>query len=190
MIKIKKVTKAKALKAVKDLLLWIGEDPSREGLYETPDRFLLALEEKMQGYKKNPQDILQKQFSETANYSGIIQLRNIKIESLCEHHLAPIIGRAHLAYLPNNKVVGLSKLARLVEIFTHRLQLQERLTSQIAQALWDNLKPKGVAIQIIAKHHCMNHRGVKHDKAFMVTEQFLGEFKNDYALQKKFLETF
>ena len=184
----RKVNFKKALESVENLLIWLGENPHREGLKETPDRFLRALEEKMIGYKKNPSEILSKQFSETANYNGIIQLRDIKIESLCEHHLAPIIGRAHLAYIPSKMVVGLSKLARLVEVFTHRLQLQERLTVEIADALWEGLQPKGVAIQIIAQHHCMNHRGVKHDKAFMVTEHFIGLFQEDCKLQNKFLE--
>jgi GTP cyclohydrolase I len=188
MDKQRKINRKKALEAIKNLLLWIGEDPNREGLQETPDRFLRALDEKLQGYKQNPLDILSKQFSETASYNGIIQLRDIKVESLCEHHLAPIIGKAHLAYIPNTRVVGLSKLARLVEVFAHRLQLQERLTVQIAQSLANILQPQGVAIQIIAQHHCMNHRGIKHEGAFMVTEHFTGIFQKDVNLQKKFLE--
>jgi GTP cyclohydrolase I len=188
MDKQRKINRKKALEAVANLLMWMGEDPNREGLKETPDRFLRALEEKLQGYKQNPLDILNKQFSETANYNGIIQLRDIKVESVCEHHLAPIIGRAHLAYIPNRQVVGLSKLARLVEVFAHRLQLQERLTAQIGQSLDDILQPQGVAIQIIAQHHCMNHRGVKHEGAFMITEHFTGVFQKDANLQKKFLE--
>ena len=183
----KKVTKIEALNAIRTLLLWIGENPEREGLIETPERIIKSYAEKFSGYHKDPADILAKQFSETSGYSGIIILSDINVESHCEHHFAPIIGKAHIGYLPQNRVVGISKLARLVEMFAKRLQLQERLTAQIANAIVTYLDPKGVVVMIEAKHHCICHRGIQHRDTMMVTSCFLGEFESNNTLQQQFL---
>jgi GTP cyclohydrolase I len=182
------VTKDEAEEAIRTILLWIGEDPMREGLIDTPKRVIKSYAEKFNGYNIDPKDILNTEFSETDNYNGIVLLSNIDIESHCEHHLAPIIGRAHIGYIPNNKVVGISKLARIAEVFSHRLQLQERLTSQIANAINQCLEPLGVAVMIKAKHHCICHRGVKHRETDMVTSVFLGSFNNNPDLIRQFID--
>ena len=182
-----KISQEEAEKAVKTLLLFIGEDPEREGLLETPSRVVKAYKERFNGYKVNPADLLSKKFSETSNYKGMILLSNIEIESACEHHLAPIIGKANVAYIPKDKVVGISKLARIVQAFAHRLQLQERLTAQIAHTINDCLNPLGVAVTIRAKHHCICHRGVGHRDTEMVTSTFLGKFETDQELVRQFI---
>ncbi len=173
----KDISQEEAEKAIKTIITWIGEDSNREGLIDTPKRVLKSYLEKFDGYNIDPKDILSTSFSETNNYKGVITLSNIEIESTCEHHLAPIIGKTSVSYIPRNKVVGISKLARVVEVFSHRLQLQERLTSQIAHVINECLSPKGVAVIIKAKHHCICYRGVLHRKTMMETSCFLGEFE-------------
>lgn len=173
----KKVTKNEAIEAIKTILKWIGEDPSREGLIETPARVVESYEEYFSGYKQDPKEILNVSFSEIANYQDVIILKDIRFESFCEHHMAPIIGFVHIAYLPDKKVVGISKLARLVEVFSKRLQIQERMTAQIAQAIFNELKAKGVAVIVEAEHHCMTTRGVYNASSKMRTQSFLGELK-------------
>jgi GTP cyclohydrolase I len=182
------ISQKEAEEAVRTLLRWIGEDPEREGLIDTPQRFIKSYAEKFAGYKTDPKEVLSKQFSETAGYKGIIILADIAVESFCEHHIEPIVGRAHVGYIPKGKVVGISKLARLVEVFTRRLQLQERLTAQIAHAINDCLMPEGVAVMVEAKHHCICHRGVHHRDAMMMTSSFLGVFENDQDLVKNFMD--
>lgn len=181
----KHISQEEAEIAVRTLIAWIGDDPYREGLVDTSKRFLKSYLERFKGYKIDPKDILSTTFSETNDYKGIITLSNIEIESTCEHHLAPIIGKATVSYIPKDKVVGISKLARVVEVFSHRLQLQERLTSQIANAINECLEPKGVAVIIKAKHHCICHRGVQHRKTLMTTSTFLGKFDTDPELIQK-----
>jgi GTP cyclohydrolase I len=176
-----------AEEAVKTLLQWMGEDIEREGLVETPKRVIKSFAEKFAGYKTDPKVLLSKKFSETSGYKGIVMLSDITVESHCEHHMSPIIGRAYVAYLPSDKVVGISKIARLVEVFSKRLQLQERMTAQIANAIDENLEPKGVAVLIEAKHHCICHRGVNHRDTMMMTSSFLGEFKTDEKLMNQFI---
>lgn len=176
-----------AEEAVKTLLQWMGEDIEREGLVETPKRVIKSFAEKFAGYKTDPKVLLSKKFSETSGYKGIVMLSDITVESHCEHHMSPIIGRAYVAYLPSDKVVGISKIARLVEVFSKRLQLQERMTAQIANAIDENLEPKGVAVLIEAKHHCICHRGVNHRDTMMMTSSFLGEFKTDEKLINQFM---
>lgn len=181
------VSNEEAEEAVKTLLQWMGEDIEREGLVETPKRVIKSFTEKFAGYKTDPKVLLSKKFSETSGYKGIVMLSDITVESHCEHHMSPIIGRAHVAYLPSDKVVGISKIARLVEVFSNRLQLQERMTAQIANAIEENLEPKGVAVLIEAKHHCICHRGVNHRDTMMMTSSFLGEFKTDEKLMNQFM---
>lgn len=183
----KKVTEKDAENAIKTLLLWLGEDINREGLTETPSRVIKAYSERFKGYKIDPKHLLSKQFSETCGYKGIITLSNIEVESTCEHHLAPIIGKANVAYIPKDKVVGISKLARVVEAFSKRLQLQERLTAEIAQSINDCLNPSGVAVTIKAKHHCICHRGVSHRDTEMITSVFLGRFETEPELARQFV---
>jgi GTP cyclohydrolase I len=181
------ISNKEAEQAVKTLLEWIGEDVEREGLIETPKRVIKSFAEKFAGYKTDPKTLLSKKFSETSGYQGLVMLSDITVESYCEHHMSPIIGKAHIAYLPAEKVVGISKIARLVEVFSRRLQLQERMTAQIANAIDENLKPKGIAVLIEAKHHCICHRGVTHRDTMMITTSFLGEFKTDEKLINQFL---
>lgn len=180
------VSREEAEEAIRTLLRWIGEDPGREGLVETPKRVIRSYEERFNGYKINPQDVLSKKFSETSGYQGMVMLSDITIESHCEHHMSPIIGKAHVAYIPHHQVVGISKIARLVEVFSQRLQLQERMTAQIAHAIDDHLTPRGVAVLIEAKHHCICHRGVNHRDTAMVTSCFLGDFNLDEKLMSQF----
>ncbi|MFC3052478.1 GTP cyclohydrolase I FolE [Kordiimonas pumila] len=170
-------TRAEAEAAVRTLIKWAGDDPSREGLIDTPKRVAKAYEEFFEGYKKDPAEILSRTFSEVAGYDDMVVLRGIKVESHCEHHMVPVSGTAHVAYMPNGHVVGISKLARIVEAFAKRLQTQETMTAQIADAIEKHLDPKGVAVVVDATHQCMTCRGVKHDGVYTITRQFRGVFK-------------
>lgn len=172
--------------AITTLIKWIGENPKREGLRETPARVIKAFEEYAEGYGMDVRDILQKTFRETGGYKGPVLIRDIALESRCEHHLAPFIGHAHVAYIPNGRVVGLSKIARLVDMYAKRLQTQERLTAEIANALQKHLKPKGIAVMIEAEHFCMKLRGVHKDQAVTVTTDFRGKYADD-DMQETFL---
>ena len=178
-----------AEEAVRTLIKWTGDNPDREGLIETPKRVVKAFEEYFAGYYQDPKNILEKTFSETSNYQEFIMLKDIDFRSHCEHHLAPIIGKASIAYLPNDCVVGISKLARIVDVFTKRLQTQETMTAEIANSIQLHLKPKGVAIYLSAEHHCMSSRGVKKAHVDMVTTHFTGSFKDDKALQERFFSS-
>jgi len=169
------------------IIKWIGEDPSREGLLETPKRAMNAFREYFKGYNEDPNQVLEKTFGDVEGYDDMVIQKNISVQSHCEHHLAPIIGVAHLAYIPNQKVVGLSKLARVVEVFAKRLQTQERLTMQIAKTLMEALDAKGVAVSIDATHQCMTMRGVKKEQATTVTNYYLGQFKEDLSYQNRYL---
>ena len=181
------VSDKEAEEAIKKLLAWIGEDPSREGLIETPKRVVKAFKEYFKGYHQNAEKDLSKTFGDVEGYDDMVIEKNITLESHCEHHMAPIIGVAHVSYIPNKKVVGLSKLARTVEIFSKRLQTQERLTMQIAKTLMSALDAKGVAVTIDAAHQCMTMRGIKKEKATTVTNYFLGSFKEDLSIQNRYL---
>ena len=187
LIKKPEVTDKQAEEAFKTILKWIGEDPSREGLLETPKRVVKAFKEYFKGYHKNAEQDLTKTFGDVEGYDDMVVEKNITLESHCEHHMAPIIGVAHVAYIPKTKVVGLSKLARTVEIFSKRLQTQERLTMQIANTLMAGLDAKGVAVTIDAAHQCMTMRGIKKEKATTVTNYFLGSFKDDLSFQNRYL---
>ena len=187
LIKKPEVTDKQAEEAFKTILKWIGEDPSREGLIETPKRVVKAFKEYFKGYHQNAEQDLTKTFGDVEGYDDMVVEKNITLESHCEHHIAPIIGAAHVAYIPNQKVVGLSKLARTVEIFSKRLQTQERLTMQIASTLMKALDAKGVAVTIDAAHHCMTMRGIKKERATTVTNYFLGSFKEDLSIQNRYL---
>ena len=181
------VTDKQAEEAFKTILTWIGENPNREGLIETPKRVVKAFKEYFKGYKMSAKEDLSKTFGDVGNYDDMVVEKNITFESHCEHHMAPIIGVAHVAYIPNKKVVGLSKLARTVEVFSKRLQTQERLTMQIASTLMEALDAKGVAVTIDAAHQCMTMRGVKKEKTTTVTNYFLGSFKEDLSYQNRYL---
>jgi GTP cyclohydrolase IA len=185
--KISKVSEEKAEEAVRILIQWIGEDPNREGLLSTPKRVVKAFKEYFKGYKLNPNDYLSKTFADVEGYDDMVIEKNISVQSHCEHHMAPIMGVAHVAYIPSDKVVGLSKLARVVEVFSKRLQTQERLTMQIAKTIMDGLKPRGVAVTIDAAHQCMTNRGVKKENTTTVTNYFLGAFKDDLSFQNRYL---
>ncbi len=176
-----------AEEAVRTLLLWAGADPSREGLAETPKRVARAYEDWFSGYQEDPILFLKRTFQEVDGYDEIIVLRDIEFESHCEHHMAPIIGRAHVGYLPNHKVVGISKLARVVEAFARRFQVQEKMTAQIANCIWDVLDPKGVGVVIEAEHQCMTTRGIHKSGVTMVTSQMLGLFRKDARTRAEFL---
>ena len=178
-----------AEEAVRTLIKWTGDNPDREGLIETPKRVVKAFEEYFAGYYQDPKNILEKTFSETSNYQEFVMLKDIDFRSHCEHHLAPIIGKASIAYLPNECVVGISKLARIVDVFTKRLQTQETMTAEIANSIQLHLKPKGVAIYLSAEHHCMSSRGVKKAHVDMVTTHFTGSFKDDKVLQERFFSS-
>jgi GTP cyclohydrolase I len=182
------VSDKEAEEAIKKLLSWIGEDTSREGLQETPKRVVKAFKEYFKGYHQNAEKDLSKTFGDVEGYDDMVIEKNITLESHCEHHMAPIIGVAHVSYIPNKKVVGLSKLARTVEIFSKRLQTQERLTMQIAKTLMSALDAKGVAVTIDAAHQCMTMRGIKKEKATTVTNYFLGSFKEDLSIQNRYLK--
>jgi GTP cyclohydrolase IA len=185
--KVRRPSRKKAEQAVETLLLWAGEDPRREGLIDTPRRVVTAYEDWFSGYGENPVSALQRTFEEVDGYDEMIILRDIAFESHCEHHMAPIIGVAHVGYLPNNKVVGISKLARVVETFARRFQVQEKMTAQIAQCIRDVLKPKGVGVVIDAVHQCMTTRGVRKSGVSMVTSQMLGAFRRDARTRAEFL---
>ena len=183
----KKVSDKEAEEAVIKLLDWMGEDPSREGLLETPKRVVKAFKEYFKGYNEDPKKILEKTFGDVEGYDDMVIQKNISVQSHCEHHMAPIIGVAHVAYIPKDRVVGLSKLARVVEVFSKRLQTQERLTMQIANVLMESLDAKGVAVSIDSTHQCMTMRGIKKEKATTVTNYYLGSFKEDLSYQNRYL---
>ncbi|MDA9596561.1 GTP cyclohydrolase I FolE [Candidatus Pelagibacter sp.] len=182
-----KVSDKEAEEAFKTILSWMGEDPAREGLLETPKRVMKAYKEYFSGYKENPDKILDKTFGDVDGYDDMVIQKNISVQSHCEHHMAPIIGKAHVAYIPKDRVVGLSKLARVVEVFSKRLQTQERLTMQIAKTLMESLDAKGVAVTIDSTHQCMTMRGIKKENATTVTNYFLGQFKEDLSIQNRYL---
>ena len=185
--KNQKLSDQKAEEAIRTIIQWIGEDPEREGLKSTPQRVIRAFKEYFQGYKEDPASYLKKTFTEVEGYDDMVIEKNISIRSHCEHHMAPIIGVAHVAYIPSKKVVGLSKLARVVEAFSKRLQTQERLTMQIAKTIMHILQPRGVAVTIDAAHQCMTNRGIKKEKTTTVTNYFLGAFKEDLSFQNRYL---
>jgi len=173
--------------AVRTLLRWAGDDPTREGLLDTPSRVVRAYEEFFAGYQEDPEEILRRTFEETDGYDEMVLLRDIRLESHCEHHVVPIIGKAHVAYLPDKRVVGISKLARVVEIYARRLQIQEKLTAQIANSIQDVLHPRGVAVVIEAAHQCMTTRGVRKPGVTMVTSRMLGAFRDDPSTRREFM---
>ena len=185
--KNQKISDEKAEEAIKTIIEWVGEDPEREGLKSTPRRVIKAYKEYFQGYKQDPAEYLTKTFTEVEGYDDMVIEKNISIRSHCEHHIAPIIGVAHVAYIPSKKVVGLSKLARVVEAFSKRLQTQERLTMQIAKTIMDVLQPRGVAVTINAAHQCMTNRGIKKENTTTITNNFLGVFKDDLSYQNRYL---
>lgn len=176
-----------AEKAVRTLIQWAGDDPDREGLLDTPARVVRAYEEYFQGYNADPEDILKRTFEEVEGYDEMVLLRDIRFESHCEHHMAGIIGKAHVAYLPKKRVVGISKLARVVEIYAQRLQIQEKMTAQVAKAINDVLQPDGVAVVIEAAHQCMTCRGVRKTGVTMVTSKMMGAFREDDRTRREFL---
>ena len=186
-LEIKKVTDQEAEEAFKTILSWMGEDPNREGLLETPKRVVKAFKEYFGGYGLDANKILAKTFGDVEGYDDMVVEKNISVTSHCEHHMAPIVGTAHVAYIPKSRVVGLSKLARVVEVFSKRLQTQERLTMQIAQSLMTALDAKGVAVTIDAAHQCMTMRGIKKENATTVTNYFIGQFKEDLSIQNRYL---
>ena len=181
------VSDKEAEEAFKTILTWLGEDPNREGLLETPKRVMKAYKEYFSGYKVDPNKILDKTFGDVDGYDDMVIQKNISIQSHCEHHMAPIIGKAHVAYIPKERVVGLSKLARVVEVFSKRLQTQERLTMQVAKTLMESLDAKGVAVTIDSTHQCMTMRGIKKENATTVTNYYLGQFKEDLSYQNRYL---
>ena len=181
------ISDEKAEEAIKTIIQWIGEDPNREGLVSTPQRVIKAFKEYFQGYKQDAKKYLSKTFTEVDGYDDMVIEKNISLQSHCEHHMAPIIGVAHVAYIPSSKVVGLSKLARVVEVFSKRLQTQERLTMQVAKTIMDVLQPRGVAVTINASHQCMTNRGIKKENTTTVTNYFLGTFKDDLSFQNRYL---
>ena len=186
-LETKKVSDKEAEEAIRTILSWMGEDPKREGLLETPKRVVKAFKEYFQGYKEDATKVLDKTFGDVEGYSDMVVQKNISVQSHCEHHMAPIIGKAHVAYIPNERVVGLSKIARVVEIFSKRLQTQERLTVQIANSLMEALDAKGVAVTIDSTHQCMTMRGIKKEQATTVTNFYLGQFKEDLSYQNRYL---
>ena len=183
----RKISDEKIEEAIRTIIQWIGEDPKREGLKSTPQRVVKAFKEYFKGYNEDPAEHLTKTFTEVEGYDDMVIEKNISIQSHCEHHMAPIIGVAHVAYIPLNKVVGLSKLARVVEAFSKRLQTQERLTMQVARTIMDVLQPRGVAVTVDAVHQCMTVRGIKKEKTSTVTNYFLGAFKDDLSFQNRYL---
>ena len=182
-----KISDEKAEDAIKTIIQWIGEDFEREGLRSTPKRVIKAFKEYFQGYKENPASYLSKTFTEVDGYDDMVIEKNISLRSHCEHHMAPIVGVAHVAYIPAKKVVGLSKLARVVDAYSKRLQTQERLTMQIAKIIMEVLQPRGVAVTIDASHQCMTSRGIKKENTTTVTNYFLGAFKDDLSFQNRYL---
>ncbi len=182
-----KPSRVEAEDAVRTLLRWAGDDPSREGLLDTPARVVRSYEEFFSGYGVDPEELLKRTFEETDGYDEMVLLKDIRFESHCEHHMAPIIGKAHIAYLPRTRVIGISKLARLVELYAKRLTIQEKMTSQIANALNDILQPEGVAVVIEASHQCMTTRGVHKPGVTMVTSRMLGAFRENPSTRREFL---
>jgi GTP cyclohydrolase I len=180
-------SRAEAEEAVRTLIQWAGDDPSREGLLNTPARVARAYEEWFDGYNSDPEELLQRTFRETDGYDEMVVLRDIRFESFCEHHIAPVIGVAHIAYLPDHRVIGISKLARLVEVYAKRLQIQEKMTAQIANSLNEVLMPKGVAVVLEATHQCMTTRGVHKSGVSMVTSRMLGAFRDNPTTRREFL---
>ena len=187
-LKANKVSDQEAEEAFKTILTWLGEDPNREGLLETPKRVIKAFKEYFGGYSQDASQILDKTFGDVEGYDDMVVEKNISVSSHCEHHMAPIVGTAHVAYIPNKRVVGLSKLARVVEVFSKRLQTQERLTMQVAKSLMTSLDAKGVAVTIDAAHQCMTMRRKKKENATTVTNYFLGQFKEDLSIQNRYLK--
>ena len=185
--KKRQVSDEKIEEAIRTIIEWIGENPAREGLKSTPTRVIKAYKEYFAGYTQDPGQFLSKTFTEVEGYDDMVIEKNISVQSHCEHHMAPISGVAHVAYIPSNKVVGLSKLARVVEVFAKRLQTQERLTMQIAKTIMNVLQPRGVAVTIDAAHKCMTSRGVKKENTTTVTNYFLGAFKDDLSFQNRYL---
>ena len=185
--KDQKISDEKAEEAVKLIIEWIGEDIQREGLRSTPKRVIKAFKEYFKGYNDDPSKYLLKTFTEVEGYDDMVIEKNISVRSHCEHHMAPITGVAHVAYIPANKVVGLSKLARVVDVYSKRLQTQERLTMQIARAIMDVLQPRGVAVTVDASHQCMTDRGIKKENTTTITNYFLGAFKEDLSFQNRYL---
>ena len=183
----KKISDKEAEEAFIKILTWMGEDPNREGLVETPKRVIKAYKEFFSGYNEDASKVLEKTFGDVEGYNDMVIQKNISVQSHCEHHMVPIIGWAHVAYIPNERVVGLSKLARVVDVFSKRLQTQERLTMQIAKSIMTALDAKGVAVTIDAAHQCMTTRGIKKEKASTVTNYFLGQFKDDLSIQNRYL---
>jgi GTP cyclohydrolase I len=184
----KSISREEAEKAVETLIKWAGDDPSREGLRETPKRVVNAFNEFFSGYNESPESYLSKTFEDVQGYEDIVMLKDISFHSHCEHHMVPIIGKVHLAYIPTKKVVGISKLARVVDIFAKRLQTQETMTQQIANCIEKSLKPKGVAVYIEALHQCMTTRGVQKPNVSTITSCFLGEFKTDKSVGQRFTD--
>jgi len=187
-IKKHRPTQEEAEAAVRTLLAWAGDDPNREGLLDTPRRVAKAFKEYFSGYHDDPADVLSRTFEDVGGYDDIVMLRDIEFNSHCEHHIAPFVGRAHVAYLPTKSVVGISKLARVVEIFARRLQTQETMTAQIAHAIRDALEPRGVAVMLEAVHTCMSMRGIGKRNVATITTQFVGEFKTNPVMQARFME--
>jgi len=181
-------TRAQAEEAVRTLLRWAGDDPTREGLLDTPGRVTRAYGDWFRGYQEDPGAMLQRTFEEVEGYDEMVVLRDIRYESFCEHHMAPIIGKAHVGYMPTDRVVGISKLARVVDAFSKRLQVQEKLNAQIANTLFNVLKPRGVAVVMEGEHHCMSTRGVHKPGVSMVTSTMLGDFKTDRTLRREFMD--
>lgn len=186
-IRKEKPTREEAEKAVKTLLLWLGENPEREGLKDTPKRVVKAYEELFQGYKLQPKDALNTFFHDVDGYDDPILIKDVPFFSYCEHHMLPIKGRVHIAYVPNKKIIGLSKIPRLIDVFSKRLQTQEALTAQIANSLIEHLEPRGVALYIEAEHMCMAMRGVKKEGAYTITTKFHGIYKDNEKLREQFL---
>jgi GTP cyclohydrolase IA len=185
--KIERPTQKQAEDAVRTLISWAGDNPNREGLLETPKRVVKAYREFFAGYEANPDEILGKTFEEVEGYDDMVLLKNMRMESHCEHHMVPFLGMAHIAYVPNKKVVGISKIARLLDVFSKRLQTQETMTAQIAETLNKGLKAKGVAVLIDAKHQCMTTRGIHKIDTSTITKTMLGVFKSDPEMERKFL---
>ena len=186
-LETKQVSDKEAEEALIKILTWIGEDPNREGLLETPKRVIKAYKEFFSGYKEDANKVLEKTFGDVEGYNDMVIQKNISVQSHCEHHMVPILGMAHVAYIPKESVVGLSKLARVVDVFAKRLQTQERLTLQIAKSIMTALDAKGVAVTIDAAHQCMTTRGIKKERASTVTNYFLGQFKDDLSIQNRYL---
>jgi GTP cyclohydrolase I len=184
---LERPSREQALKAVETLIRWAGDDPAREGLIGTPERVVKSYQQFFEGYAVDPVDLLERTFEEVGGYDEMVLLRDIRFESHCEHHIAPIIGRAHVAYMPDNRVVGISKLARVVEAYARRLQIQEKMTAQIANTINEVLNPKGVAVVIEATHHCMTTRGVHKPGTSMVTSRMLGMFRTNASTRREFL---